>query len=73
MPRISEEERSRRRNMMQSVLGTHEMEGMFADKATVAIMDSYVSGEFDMDEFSSAMENHARSLVHAASTLVAVA
>ena len=73
MPRISEDEQTRRHNMMQSVLGTHEMEGMFADEATLAIITKYVTGEFDMEDFSRAMDAHARSLVHGRSALVAVA
>ncbi len=73
MPRISESESVRRHDMMQSVLGTHEMEGMFADEETLAIIQKYVTGEFEMDEFSAAMDAHARSLIPARSTLSAVA
>jgi len=73
MPQISEVEQTRRQRMMDSVLGTHEMEGMFADEATLAIMHRYVTGELDMEGFSAAMDAHARSLIPVGSTLVAVA
>ena len=73
MPRIGEDEQARRQRMMDSVLGTHEMEGMFADEVTLAIVKKYVTGEFDMEDFSRAMDAHARSLVHGRSALVAVA
>jgi hypothetical protein len=73
MPRISEAEHTRRQRMMDSVLGTHEMEGMFADEATLAIIKKYVTGELDMDGFSAAMDAHARSQIPVRSTLVAVA
>jgi len=73
MPRIGEDEQARRQRMMDSVLGTHEMEGMFADEVTLAIVKKYVTGEFDMDEFSAAMDLHARSLVPGLAALVVVA
>jgi len=73
MSKISEEERIRRQNLMDSVLGTHAMEGMFPDEATLEIMRRYIAGEFSMEDFSAAMDVHARSLLADMPALVAVA
>ncbi len=73
MERISQQEQIRRQRIMDSVLGTHAMEGMFPDDTTLKIMQRYITGEFTMDEFSAAMDSHARSLIGAAPALVAVA
>jgi hypothetical protein len=72
MPNISKEEQIRRRNLMDSVLGTHAMEGMFPDEATLEIMRQYITGEFSMEDFSAAMDRHARSLLVDIPALVAV-
>ena len=73
MSGISEAEQIRRHKMMQSVLGTHAMEGMFPDEATRTIIHKYETGEFSMDEFSAAMDAHARSLLEASPAMTAVA
>jgi hypothetical protein len=59
--------------MVESVKGTHAMEGLFSDAETNAIFARYVSGEFDMEQFSNAMDAHALSLVSRISLLSSVA
>ena len=65
MPIIYSQEKLRRRRMVDSVLGTHAMEGIEPDAETLVLFEKYVSGEFTMDEFSAAMDAHAYSLVNA--------
>ena len=73
MPAISQEERMRRHSNMESVRGTHAMEGMFPDSQTLVLMQKYESGEFTMEQFSAAMQAHALSLLPANALLEAVA
>lgn len=73
MPPISEQERSRRTAMVQSVLGTHAMEGIEPDAPTLALFRQYESGELTLDELSSAMDAHATRLIAAHQKPVVVA
>jgi hypothetical protein len=63
MATISEEEKTHRRVSMASNLGTHGMEGLTPDGATLAIIHRYEEGELSQEQFSEAMDVHAYSLV----------
>ena len=73
MPIISAQENLRRRRMVDSVLGTHAMEGIEPDEKTLGLFERYVCGEFTLDDFSEAMDAHALSLVKANRLLAGVA
>ncbi len=63
MPPITKQEKDLRQRSMASALGSNEMEGLFADKPTLAIIERYIQGELTPDQFSEAMDGHAASLV----------
>jgi hypothetical protein len=65
MPPISEEEKLRRQRSNESVLGSSAMEGLFPDQATQAILRQYENGELSLEQFSQAMDSHARQLLTA--------
>ena len=73
MVAISEEEKSRRRRITDSVIGTNEMEGQPPDAATLAIMRRYDNGELTLEEFSAQMDGYASSLILKHRTLAGVA
>ncbi len=73
MSAISAEEMRRRRQSMESVLGTHAMEGLLPDAPTLEIMRRYETGEYTLDEFSAAMDAHAYALVAERQTLAGAA
>ena len=73
MAAISEEEKSSRRRITDSVIGTNVMEGQPPDAATLAIMRRYDNGELTLDEFSAEMDAHASSLNRTHRTLAGVA
>jgi hypothetical protein len=58
MAHLSEEEKLRRRESNQCVLGTHAMEGMFPDAATLSLMDRYAEGELTREQLSSAIDRN---------------
>jgi hypothetical protein len=65
MATISEDEKRSRHASMQSVLGSHAMEGLFPDAATSALIKRYEEGELTLDQFSEAMDIHAQKLLAA--------
>jgi hypothetical protein len=73
MAAISEEEKSSRRRITDSVIGTNVMEGQPPDATTLAIMRRYDNGELTLDEFSAEMDAHASSLIRTHRTLAGVA
>jgi hypothetical protein len=70
MPAISEQEKLRRRQSNQDVLGTHAMEGIFPDAATLALMDRFAEGELSREELSYAIDLHVQGLLAARGHLV---
>ena len=73
MPPISEEEKLRRHQSNESVLGTHAMEGLFPDDTTRALLDRYAEGDLTLEQVSEAMDHHAYSLVAAQGKLAGAA
>jgi hypothetical protein len=73
MPLISELEKTRRERMVRSVTETHAMEGIQPDAETLHLYERYECGELSLDEFSSAMDAHASSLVAVTRPLAGVA
>lgn len=65
MAPISEKEKLSRHASMQSVLGSHAMEGLFPDAATSTLIRRYEEGELTLDQFSEAMDQHAQKLLAA--------
>lgn len=65
MPSISEDEKARRHQLVESVLGTNAMEGLSPDTATLSLMRRYEQGELTMEQFSEAMDRHAHELLAA--------
>lgn len=60
---ISPAEQRERRDAVESVVGTHRAEGISFDPTTVKLMDSFVAGEFDLEQLLVAMDRHARSVL----------
>jgi hypothetical protein len=65
MPKISEAEKNRRHRINESVLGTNAMEGLHPDAETLALLQKYEDGELTGEQLSSALNEHALSLVEA--------
>ncbi|MBB5065359.1 antitoxin VbhA family protein [Granulicella mallensis] len=65
MPKISEAEKNRRHRINESVLGTNAMEGLYPDAETLALLQKYEDGELTGEQLSSALNEHALSLVEA--------
>jgi hypothetical protein len=63
MVEITVQEKMRRRQSIDSVLGSHAMSGLFPDAETLALMQRYTEGEFTLEEWSAAMDAHANDLV----------
>ncbi len=59
---VSAEEKAGRRESVASTIGTHAMEGLVPDPETIAILTRYQEGELSLEEFSEAMDAHARTL-----------
>ena len=73
MPSISEDEMNGRQRSVASNLGTHAMEGLFPDGPTLTILRRYEHGELTLEQFSEAMDAHARKLIAARRPVVSVA
>ena len=73
MALISEDEKRRRRQSSESVLGTHAMEGLFPDEPTRSLLRRYDEGELSLDQFSEAMDRHAHALLAASGKMADVA
>ncbi len=63
MARISEEEKLRRRRSNECVLGTHAMEGLFVDAATLSLLESYAEGELTREQLSNAIDRHVEEML----------
>ena len=63
METITAAERARRRRIVGSAIGTHEMEGLSPDAKTRQIMSSYAEGELTTEQFSDAMQRHAAEVL----------
>ena len=73
MASISEEEKLRRRNSVESVLGTNALEGLVANADTVALLGRYQEGEIELDRLLVALDAHAQKLVAADGQVVGAA
>jgi Antitoxin VbhA len=65
MVQIPEEEKQRRRTAMQSILGSHAMEGLFPDEASSSLINRYIEGELTLEQFSQSMDEHGQKLLTA--------
>jgi len=65
MPVINEEEKRRRLQAAESVIGTNAIAGIELDATTHEIFQSYASGDLTLNQFSAAMDAHALELVAA--------
>ena len=63
MPFISEEEKLRRRQVNESVLGTNAMEGLTLDAETLALMRRFEEGELTRQQLSAAIDRHVETLL----------
>ena len=63
MPAISEKERTRRRNLNESVIGTNLMEGLTLDGETLSLMRLYEEGEMDREQLSAAIDLHVDRMI----------
>ena len=70
---LSQQELQRRREGVDSTLGTHAMEGLFPDAATMNILRRYETGELTLEQFSAAMDAHARAMLAALQPLAGAA
>jgi hypothetical protein len=73
MELISEAEKSRRRRINQSVIGTNQMEGLTLDEETLSLMRRYEEGELDRDGLSAAIDLHVARLLQERSSLAGAA
>jgi hypothetical protein len=55
---ISEQEKLRRRQAVESVIGTNAMEGIVLDAPTRALMRRFEAGEIEIEELSAAIDRH---------------
>jgi len=60
---LTEAEKKDRRRAVESVIGTHTMEGIKLDAAVHSIMNRYAEGELTLDEFSAGMDELAAQLL----------
>jgi hypothetical protein len=63
MSQISEEEKLRRRQVNESVLGTNAMEGLTLDAETLALMRRFEEGELTRQQLSAAIDRHVETLL----------
>jgi len=70
---ISEEEKQRRRQSNEEALGTHAMEGLSADAATLKLLDRFASGELSRQELSAEIHRHVETLLASRELLAGVA
>jgi len=68
MAHISEEEKLRRHSSNESVIGTHAMEGMQLDEATLDLMRRFEEGELDRAQLSAGIDLHVQDLLSARRT-----
>ena len=60
---ISEKEQRRRREIVESVIGTNAMEGLFLDAPTLAIMEQFKDGAIEIEELSLAIDRHVQKMI----------
>ncbi|SNT30948.1 hypothetical protein SAMN05421770_10795 [Granulicella rosea] len=65
MAHISEDEKLRRRQSNEDVLGTHAMEGLFPDTTTTALLERFAEGELNREQLSAAIDLHVQQLLTA--------
>ena len=65
MADISEEEKLRRRQINESVIGTNAMEGLVLDAETLALMRRYEEGELTSQQLSVEINLHVDKLLAA--------
>ncbi len=73
MQPISDEEKSRRRRINQSVIGTNAMEGLTLDEETLSLMRQYEEGELNRDELSAGIDLHVARLLQERSAFAGAA
>jgi hypothetical protein len=56
---VTEAERKKRLEAVESVIGTHLAEGIELNETVHSLMGRFVDGEFTLDQFSAAMALHA--------------
>lgn len=65
MSAISEEEKLRRRQGSESILGSFAMEGLSPDAETLALMRRFDSGEINREQLGEAIDRHVDSMLRA--------
>jgi len=65
MDHISEQEKARRRQINESVIGTNAMEGIVFDAKTLALMRRYEEGELTSQQLSAEIDRHVDKLLGA--------
>ena len=65
MVAISEEEKLRRRQGNESILGSFAMEGLSPDAETLALMRRFESGELTRGQLGEAIDRHVDSMLRA--------
>lgn len=73
MSQMLEAEKIRRRESNQDVLGSHAMEGIFPDEATISLMRRFEDGELTREELSAAIDCHVQDLLAARTRLAGAA
>jgi hypothetical protein len=63
MPSISEEEKLRRRQVNESVIGTNAMEGLELDVETLVLMRRFEEGELTRQQLSAEIDRHVEKLL----------
>jgi hypothetical protein len=62
---ITEEEKLRRRQSNEDVIGTSAMEGQFLDESTLSLMHRFEEGELDREQLSAAIHLHVQGMLAA--------
>jgi hypothetical protein len=62
MVKNSEDEKLRRQQRNEDILGTHAMEGLFPDTVTSDLLDRFAQGELASEQLSEALDRHAHAL-----------
>ena len=60
---ITDAERRRRRNSVDSTIGTHAMDGIPTSEAVRALFDRYVEGDFSLPQLSALLEMEAMKVI----------
>ncbi len=73
MPAISEDEKLRRRNGTESIIGSFAMEGLTLDATTLALTRRFESGELTREQLGIAIDNHVAAMLRAERQVVGAA